>query len=135
MTQILYGNSNAFAYGDGVDFDVDDFDYQAAILSDLSFFNLSWSWAPALINKSLFFLFEGIHPPRLFHPLARVILSVKCCAGGRPARRRTGEEEDWRYSLLLTSTLRPPLALSHHASRHHWTLAGCLVQSVRRECL
>jgi len=27
MTQILYGNSNAFAYGDGVDFDVDDFDY------------------------------------------------------------------------------------------------------------
>jgi hypothetical protein len=90
---------------------------------------------PPLINKSWFFLFEGIHPPRLFHPLARVILSVKCCAGGRPARRRTGEEEDWRYSLLQTSMLRPPLALSHHASRHHWTLAGCLVQSVRLECL
>jgi hypothetical protein len=31
---------------------------------------------PPLINKSWFFLFEGIHPPRLFHPLARVILIV-----------------------------------------------------------
>ena len=61
---------------------------------------------PPLINKSWFFLFEGIHPPRLFHPLARVILIVKCFAGGRPARRRTSEEEDWRYSLLLTSMLR-----------------------------
>ena len=27
------------------------------------------------------------------------------------------------------------VALGHHASRHHWALAGCLVQSVRLERL